>query len=130
MTLAQIDKRLRFWQERLNLGHWEIDVELVDVVATGDEDAAAAVIRSDDYDKASIQVVREHIEGPDGARQLDISLCHELMHIHMRDLDVFVDGLLFRQSSQDAASALHPSWLHLREGLVDRTARIIVSSNS
>lgn len=129
MTQTQIEKRLRRWQTVLNLNHWEISTELVEI-AGQDEDAAAAVIRSDDYDRAVIQVARPHLEDEDAQRQLDISLCHELMHIHMRDLDTLVDSLLFRQSSQDAASAMHPNWLHLREGLVDRLARVLVNNYS
>lgn len=128
MTQTQLEKRVAYWQNKMNLNHWRIESEIVDEVASGEEDADACIVRADDYDTATLQIVRSSIE-TNTPEYIDISICHELAHVHMRDLDKYIESLLWNASSSDAARALHPMFLHLREGLTDRLARIVVSND-
>ena len=60
-----------------------------------------------------------------GPLERDITICHELMHIHMRDLDEAVSWLLNR-SDESVSSAAYVRIGHEAEGLVDRVARAVV----
>lgn len=123
VTQDQLQGRVAYLQDMFNLNHWEITVTLVDYFADSD-DAAACVIRSNDYDLAEIQVARKTLD-THSKRELDVALAHELIHIHFRDLDNVTEAMTERlpEAQRDA----YTSWLaHEQEGIVDRLARAVI----
>lgn len=122
MTEGALRKRVAYWQKRMNLDHWTLNVEAVEV-CDGVPGSLAAVRPSPYYDYARVQITHEAMAQE--KRDLDITICHELCHIMFRDLDQAVHSVC-----GDLASAVeemfHDRVEHATEGAVDRFARIIV----
>lgn len=127
VTLAALKKRVAFWQAKLNLSHWHIEVKIVEKPEEHD-DAAACVLRAASYDLAELQMAEETLRTHD-AEELDIVICHELMHIHMRDLDEVSLFALERLPTKHQ-EGYHARLMHEQEGLVDRLARAFVCANT
>ena len=120
-----LTERVRKWQTIFQLDHWEIKVQLVDN-AGDNASAAAAMLRSADYDIAELHYARPYLltQTP---YEMDITICHELMHVHLRDLDEAVGQALERLSPADGDAVR--AWLtHESEGIVDRLARVVVQA--
>lgn len=119
LVQANAEKILRVWQKRLNLEHWDIVLDW-----SAHSEGLAAIWRADDYDNATVRMGEDWEKRP--RREINISIVHELLHVHMRDLDLIVtdklDGFLHR----DVESVLVDQFKHHREGTVDRLAKAIV----
>lgn len=125
MTSAEITKRGRYWAERLNLSHWDIDVVMADQLSK--PDTVAECYPSDDYDSATI-LLHQHLEmmsdqEPEDA--LDYTLIHELLHCHLRGCDQTVEGMLGVLGPL-AGNGHRLRWSHEEEGLIDRLAQAIL----
>lgn len=81
MTERQLQRTVRFWQKKLRLQNWQIAAEF----ATEDEMHAAdnlgeCIAQLCDH-TAHIRIIRE---GDD--RDLEITICHELLHVLFAEL--------------------------------------------
>jgi len=124
MTPAALEKRLRRLQKAFKLEHWVITLKVVERCAGDNEDAAACVLRSGDYDMAEIQVTQATL-ATHTPEEIDVTLSHELMHIHFRDLDEVTGWAMSRLEEKDRI-AFHAWMAHEQEGVVDRMARVVV----
>ena len=86
MTQRQLERKLRYWQERLGLLHWRVKASFVARDELQDEDTTAE-IHYDYYDEmARIGIVsyRELEEVVEGfPRDEEKELVHELLHLVM-----------------------------------------------
>lgn len=123
MTQAALERRVRKLQKVFKLEHWIIKVKVVERCAGDNEDAAACVLRSGDYDMAEIQVTESTL-ATHSPHELDVTISHELMHIHFRDLDEVTGWAMSRLDEKDRI-AFHAWMAHEQEGIVDRIARVV-----
>lgn len=124
--LTILRDRVDYWVdvcEPLGLGHWRIDVEIVEE-PHGKMGSNAAVQLSGYYDNATIEfasiIFEEH-----GDEEIDEIIVHELLHIVFRD---FWDAV-----TEPEYLFGKPAWTshynrldHEAEGVIDRMARSIV----
>lgn len=126
MTEAALQRRVQFWIKKLaplGLGHWEIDVEVLDNIEHDAKGTCRAQIKSSPmYDEATIEFNKAFVNSPD----IDYLIVHELLHAVMRDLDAAIHGLC-GIVSRDAAVAFDLRVDHEEEGVIDRVARSIVN---
>lgn len=124
MTTAQLVKRVTFWQKKLGLDHWDIEVEVVESPhASGNSNlATAACWSSDTYDNAKIEIREDYAEWE--LEDLDQTIIHELMHIVTRDIDRTA-RLLREEIGASAWNLYSAVWDREIEGLVDRLAKIV-----
>lgn len=129
MTEKQLTRRVEWWQKRLEnlgIGHWPIEVRLVEGEPHGQSNSSAAVFVPDNYDFGIIEFKSDKINGPDiTPRGVDYTIVHELLHLVMRDLAKAAE----RPSEwmDDMAADLYEMMLHHEfEGVVDRFAHLIV----
>lgn len=124
MTEDALRSRVMKWQHRLKymgVGHFEIDVKIVDKIESEKEGVRAQVSVSPYYDAAEIEFTPQSVEAPD----IDYVIVHELLHVAFRDHDdavasaVSFHGREAREAHQDRID-------HEVEGLVDRLARTII----
>lgn len=123
----RLAKRVERWQQRLSalgVAHWEIkSVSMVDL-----EDAQACVYTSDQYDSCRFYFDHDFLASCD-ARQLDHAICHEWMHVAMRDLDRFIEQFehwMPVATYQDFEANLK----RLRERHVDNVARALHAAHT
>lgn len=120
MTRAYVERCVRVWQERLGLQAWDVSVTW-DVPPS--EDSNATTRYRHDYDRADISF--EEAFGSWSREFLNRIVVHELLHLHLRDVDRVVDdldGLLHR----DVFSQVDKRYWHESEGLVDRLSYRLV----
>lgn len=131
ITPVQLAKRIETWGKRLaplGVAHFEIrEIVLGDECPWGDSkrDANASVWTSAHYDVCRFFFSEDFVKGA-SAYELDQTICHEWIHVAMRDHDEAV------ASPEDyMSSASFGEWndrvLHEREGLVDRLATTLVN---
>lgn len=90
MTREQFDERLRYWQQKLRLQDWEIELHLVSWREIG-ERAGAQVRWLELHKYALVQICREddwkpEDFGPDHDYDGERLLVHELLHLVLSDL--------------------------------------------
>jgi hypothetical protein len=122
----RLGKRIEFWQRRLEplgVGHWRIDaVHIVDEPTPGRE-AAACVRPSAHYDHCEFWFKHDYIDNC-SARDLDLTIIHEWVHVAMRSLDNAIEI-----ADDMLGSVVEEVWnariVHERENLVERISRQI-----
>lgn len=120
MTRARLERVVRVWQQRLGLERWDIAIEWDEPCG---EDANAATWRSSSYDRAEIRWDKEWRKW--SARKANEYAVHELLHLHLRDVDEVV-GSLEGQLHRDSYALVDGRYLHEVEGLIERlTYRLI-----
>jgi hypothetical protein len=120
VTQKQFEQYVAEWQTRLGLERWQLTHSWEKPLVRG---ANAVITRSSSYDTASLRVARDWQSWP--ADKLAWNVVHELLHLHMRDVD---------QTVAPVKDALHPdAWAmfnaryeHEIEGVIDRLAARIV----
>lgn len=124
ITPTQLAKRIEKWGNELSalgIAHWEITSVTVDAESpVGNTDAKATVYVHGYYDSCSFFFQEDELARMD-ARELDITIIHEWVHVAMRDHDELVDDLeswLPANVWQDIQNRFR----HEREGLVMRLA--------
>lgn len=128
MHIGKLRGRVAYWQKRLHLQHWVVSVELVDHKPMGNRSAVAAIDYEDHYDYAKMEILRSQIQEKT-QEEIDRLLVHELLHLHMRDLDAAIDyvgGLIDSDSYYVWSEAVE----HAQEGFIERIARTIAAQNS
>lgn len=103
MTARELERRVRLWQRRLGLEHWELEVNTEEPAAGAFTIASIdrsrcyhhAVMRFGagwgDWSSSGPAEAAERVPDPDEphqmpARGLDHYICHELCHLHLHDL--------------------------------------------
>lgn len=120
MTRARLERTVRVWQRRLGLERWDVEINWDEAC---DEDANAATWRSSFYDRATIRWAEEWREW--SPRKANEYAVHELLHLHLRDVDVVI-GALEGQLHRDSYSLVDGRYEHEVEGLIERlTYRLI-----
>lgn len=124
LTPGPLKRRVKYWQRRLNLLHWELDILIVDEF----EHIAGALAScgaADDYDRATLKFRRDIHEQDDRENVLDYAIIHELLHLHARDISETIEAIL-GSLGDEAGTAYRKRWDHEEEGLVDRLTRIVL----
>lgn len=116
MNRVALIKLVRAWQSTLALDHWRIDI----VDESPGDDAYAITWYSDDYDAAELRFNPEWDTWD--TEQLNRIIAHELLHIHLRDIDQLY-GRTVRHLGSEAQSFAQEAFSHEIEGLVDRLAQ-------
>lgn len=133
MNLSPIDlaERVELWQHRLaplGVTHWRIERIVIgdaDALGEASENANASAIRSKSYDSVTFFFLSEYVEEAT-EKQLDETIVHEWLHVYGRDLDELhtrVETWMPEATYDD----FKDNWHHLREGEVERMARLIVA---
>jgi hypothetical protein len=130
LSVPQLKKRVRYWQQRLEplgLRHWDVIVEVVedDELEHGDS-SEAEVTPSLLYDTARIQFRRGHQEGVDGTRDIDSLIVHELLHLIFRDYESVID-MVIQELGVTAKELTEKRLDHEIEGIIERLARTILA---
>lgn len=120
MTREGIETLVAEWLPRMHLSHWKVTIDWSKPV---EDDTAALVEREDTYD---ITTMRFSAEYPTWTEQYaEWTVVHELMHLVTRDLEQAVEAS--HDSLPAAARKLADArFEHELEGVVDRTARVLV----
>lgn len=90
----QLEESLRYWQERLRLQDWIIEVRIVRAREMS-RDCAAQVNWTLSKKMATIQILDQVDYPPDcmGSRDMENDLVHELLHLHLAPInDHFGEG--------------------------------------
>ncbi len=127
MTPAQLKKRVAVWQQRMNLQHWRLTVDITDE-PRGKPSAAAGVTYSAFYDKADLEFQTELI-AHESVHEIDCTIVHELVHIQLRDLDQTLWSITAHLAAP-AEDVYEKAIERATEGFVDRIARVIVAGYS
>jgi hypothetical protein len=118
LTVTELKRILRVWQERLRLLHWEITVTFdVDTIDLGE------AMCSEAYDEATIRFNRNFRTW--SRESANRTVVHELLHVLMRDRTAAVESsktLL----SDDSYRMLIDRHQFEDEGVVERLAAVIV----
>ena len=125
MTLAQLKKRVTYWQKKLGIPHIRVDVKLAD--PRYENDAYATCSPSLHYDQTTITFRTHLIEGTSDvdSRDLDEVIVHELLHFMFRDFDAAARSTESQLAPQ-AQELLDDRLRHEEERLVDKLACEIV----
>lgn len=93
---VQLEERLRYWQKRLRLQDWSIEVRIARLREM-DQDCEAQVNWILSRKMATIQILDQVDYPPDtmGSRDMENDLVHELLHLHFAPINVH-----FGESSQ------------------------------
>lgn len=113
---ALVEESVEFWQEALNLQHWEFDVEIV--AEFEDSDVEASCLAHPYYDTARL---RFHKKLP--TKRVDYCVVHEMLHAHMRDHDEAIEDVISfigYNMSRGFSNRIH----NTRENLIDKLTRI------
>lgn len=123
-TDAQLQDDLAFYQKLLRLSDWDIKAKIVRGHEFGGDNQKMATIERLPQKKMAIIKIRSHLDY-DGTDQSEawsqddeLSLCHELMHIHECE---------FSDEVCDADETLFNRLWTQRERLVHLTARALVT---
>lgn len=111
-----MERCVRVWQGRLGLSAWDVRVDWDEPAS---EEANATMQYLHDYDRSTVRF-GEDVLGWERVF-LNRIVVHELLHLHLRDVDRVVadlDGLLHR----DVQDQVSKRYEHELEGLVDRLA--------
>lgn len=127
MTLKQLQKRIDVLlgqMHPLGLGHWTINLSIVDEVASDYAlGAHASCTCSTHYDVMWLEFSAEFIE--EGTyEEIDRVIIHELVHATMRDLDHQIDEVS-EYLGEPHKSVWQSNILHAREGLVEKLAQTL-----
>lgn len=120
LTLDQARERCAYWQRVLRLQDWDVDVKIVRraEMKTGWMVASATI---DQYRRAVIRLLDPidytETEHWPVDRDQEASLLHELMHLHLHDLNV---------REFDANNVQTPEWTAL-ERACEATARALLA---
>ena len=99
MTKAQLEKKLRFWQELLRLQDWDIDISFAH---HHDIDGFGHVFWTQEKKKATINITfPNEMEGM-SHKDPEKTLVHELLHLHFSTTCRRKDGS-FEDKIQDAS---------------------------
>lgn len=94
LTDVQLQERLAYWQEKLRLQDWIIEVKFARAREM-DGEYAAQVNWTLSKKMASVKIL-DHIDFPNdvmGARDMENDLVHELLHLHLAPIsDHFGNG--------------------------------------
>lgn len=130
MTLKQLAKRLDIIMAQLRplgLGHWIIDLAIVDEIENAHMAAGlgvnAACTTSVHYDKMWLEFNQEFIDDST-EEEIDRVIIHELIHAAMRDFDHAIHGVN-EYLGEPHKSAWQSEVNHAREGIVERLAQSI-----
>jgi hypothetical protein len=132
MSRRELERRLRVWQSRLKLDHWQIRLNLDEPVQT--EGSTAEIGKTWDYDRAEIRLARGwrswNVGQPidETGETVDGALVHELLHIHLRELHWTHHKLMDGHLHRDAAALSDDAYNHAEEGLIDRLSRVLVEA--
>jgi hypothetical protein len=129
ITPVQLAERVEAWQKMLTslaIGHYRItQVTLTDQVPDGLHStsgmAEAAVGISNNYDDVHFSFNSEFVEDAT-EQELDEAIVHEWIHVGWRDLDRALSDTE-KWMPEATADAWSENIHHIREGIVDRTAR-------
>lgn len=94
MTLAQLKRRIAYWQRSLpdlGISHWTIDASIVEA-PDGNDGSAACVHSMSDYDHASMEFARAWLRANE-LKEIDRVIIHELLHIVFRDYDSTIESI-------------------------------------
>jgi hypothetical protein len=125
MTVHQLAKRIRFWQnklEYLGIRHWDITVRIVDRPNESDS-CDACIHTSHQYDSATADFKESFLENNE-VEQIDQVIIHELLHLVLRDFDNAIDAA-GRNMGMSERMLWDDSLDREREGVVERLARTI-----
>jgi len=86
MIKAEIEKQVKQWQERLDIGDWSISIKLVDGTDVAD-DAYSTVHINNNQQEATITLA----EGRSDGQQI-VSIVHELVHVVLYPMWLLVKG--------------------------------------
>jgi hypothetical protein len=124
---AKLEKRVKFWQERLSelgVSHWRLESICIVEECESGKSAAASIHFPADYDSFDLQFKREHLKFASKQR-IDEDIVHEFLHLAWRDMDDTTAGV-----TTWMPNATYDDWRerykHEQEGLIERTARLIV----
>ena len=90
---SDLQERLGYWQKRLRLQDWDVEIKVVRHYDTTEEDVRAYVEFCDNKRTARITFVDPADLGPERwpVESLEQSLVHELLHLHMRGFEPKAD---------------------------------------
>lgn len=130
MTLSALTKRVKFWQQKLaplGVGHWRVDVKIVEE-PQGKPNSKAAVRSSAQYDTCWMEfaIADLAVATPD---DLDETIIHEWLHVAFRDFDHAVREGIYDNFPRIAEDLWEARVDHEREGIIDRLARTILELN-
>jgi hypothetical protein len=126
MTVAQLTKRIVYWQGNLadlGIGHWRVKDVTVGPNPPGSDSAVASVWASGAYDTCRFYFRDSYVEEAT-EEDIDETIIHEWLHVAWRDTDATIQ----------AAEQWFPSGAwddyygrvdHEREGLIDRLSRAL-----
>lgn len=117
--------RVEAWAGWLGLGSWDIRVS---TGRPGGVDSWAEVFTRDDHDSACIAFRDDFLTH--ALVDQEISIVHELLHLHFRDLSRYVRDAVEGEVGQPFERLFTMTSLGLEEKLVDRLAVAIVRGTS
>lgn len=132
VTHRQLQRKIALWQKRLALlgvSHWRFTVKIVPNIEPqgsdpSDSDIAARATTSEVYDNVEF-LFKASILDSKTEEELDELIVHEWLHVADRDRDEAEQAIMESLGPQ-AADAWEDRFWRLREGQVDRLARLIV----
>lgn len=136
MTLAQLAKRISYWQDHPSMRHLDIArwrFRLYWIEDTADDDPDYVVVGHahphDFYTDANLGFSKERFEDEHYDHDQDRYIVHELIHVAMRDFDRSItdESPLEDYLPPPVLGLWSKVVLHEREALVDALARTIVS---
>jgi hypothetical protein len=121
LTRGEIERIVAVWQDRMRLGHWQVDVDWSKPPEI--EDTLANCSAHGPYDFAKIRFSPEY---PTWERRFaNLVVVHELMHLVTRDLEYAAEA--GEQAMPTAARPLFKSRIeHEVEAVVDKAATVLV----
>lgn len=118
MTLAELEARVEKWRALL-APEWRITIT---TDGPDDREHRACITADDDYLHAALYVAPATRDEALG--ELDVTIVHELLHLHFRELRRTID-LIDGHVHRDAATVLEDRFLSVEELTVERLARVI-----
>lgn len=93
MTTAKLSRLRDYWQKTLRLQDWDVTV---DVVRANEISGLGQTEISGSYRSATVKILDERDAEARGdtmpsGRDLEVTLVHELMHLHFHDINPTID---------------------------------------
>jgi hypothetical protein len=121
VTRSEMERIVRWWQPRLGLTHWKLDIEWAPLTEDEDEKPPhASMWRARDYEEGRLTLDERQTVDWDRCRANTV-VVHELLHLVTRETEYVLD-LIDSHLHRDSQELVERAHRHAVEGAVDRIA--------